>query len=85
MMNSEQGEKGQLVDTNPMAKMLLDAMQPCVVRAIEELFSRETKEGKMDFNNELVQKMVRKALSQKLDKLPEDAKAALGKTQVDVV
>jgi hypothetical protein len=35
-------------------------------------------------NNEWMQNMVRKLLSQKIDELPEEAKAALGKTQVDV-
>ena len=75
-MNDERSE------TNPMAKMMADAMQPGVARAIEGL----SKEGKVDFlNNEWMQNMVRKMLSQELDKLPEDAKAALGKTQVDVV
>ena len=36
-------------------------------------------------NNEWMQKMASKMLTQELDKLPEDAKAALGKTQVDLV
>ena len=40
----------------------------------------------MDFlNNELMQKMVRKMLARNLDELPEESKAALGKTQVDIV
>jgi hypothetical protein len=76
LMNDERSE------TNPMAKMMADAMQPCVGRAFEELF----KEVKVDFlNNELMQKMARRMLSQKIDELPEEAKAALGKTQVDLV
>ena len=86
MMNSEQGENGQLVDTNPTAKLLLDAMQPCVARVFEEFFSRETKEGKVDYpNNGLMQQLAKKMFARELDKLSEDAKAALGKTQVDVV
>lgn len=36
-------------------------------------------------NNEWMQKMVRKMLTRELDRLPEDAKVALGKTQVDLV
>ena len=40
----------------------------------------------MDFmNNKFAQNMARKMLTQELDKLPDDAKAALGRTQVDLV
>jgi hypothetical protein len=78
MMNDEQREQSE---TNPMEKMMAETMQPVVDRAIEGVF----KEGKVDFNNEWMQKMVRKMLAQNLDELPEEAKAALGKTQVDIV
>jgi hypothetical protein len=81
MMNNERGENGQSGSTNAMAQLLSDAMAPGVARVIAGLF----KEGKMDFNNELAQKMARKMLTQELDKLPEDARAALEKTRVKLV
>ena len=75
-MNDERSE------TNPMAKMMADVMQPGVARAIEGL----SKEGKVDFlNNGLMQQLAKKMLARELDNLSEDAKAALGKAQVDVV
>jgi len=59
--------------TNPMAKLLADS------------FSRETKEGKMNFGNEWMQKMVRKVIAEEMDKMPAKAKAAMQRTQVDIV